>query len=209
MKLVAVEGPIAAGKSTLIKTLPEALSAATGEEWTSILEQCDIDPEFNRLLKQFIEHPTDANKRAEFQRYVTRSRYNLLKDLPDGNYVIERSLYSDLVFTQCNMMGTEGPTGEYQAAFYDVKEHMTDYPPVDLVVYLDRESKACIDSAISRDRDGESAYQLDYFEDLRRYHLTVLPQACRMYGAKLEVISLEDKYPLAGEVAYVIKNALQ
>jgi deoxyadenosine/deoxycytidine kinase len=209
MKLVAVEGPIAAGKSTLIKTLPEALNAATGEEWTSILEQCDLDMEFNRLLKQFLDHPTDANKRAEFQRYVTRSRFNLLKDLPDGNYVIERSLYSDLVFTQCNMMGTEGPTGEYQAAFYDIKEHMADYPPVDLVVYLSRDSEACIASAVERSRDGEDAYDLDYFEDLHRYHLTVLPQACRMYGADLHVVELGDSYPVPEAVAADIAGALQ
>lgn len=194
MKIVAIEGNIASGKSTIINPLAIHMSAMTGEEWSVVKEPVDTDPEFHRLLTQFIDNPTDANKRAQFQRYITRSRQSLLKELPEGNYVVERSLFSDLVFTQANMLSTEGPTGEYQAAYYDIKDHLKDYPQVDLVVYLDRNPKACYQSMLERSRVGENGYNLDYFEDLHNFHKTCLPQITREYGTKYLEVELGNMF---------------
>lgn len=195
MKIIAIEGPIASGKSTLMESLPAEMEKLTGDKWVTLKEPVDSDPEFHRLLKQFIENPTDANKRAEFQLYVTRTRHKQLQGLPDGNYIIERSLYSDLVFTQCNMISTEGPTGEYQAAYYDIKDHFKTYPQVDEVLYLNRDAHACMQSANDRSRDGEGGYQVEYFQDLELFHMAVLPQACRMYGASYKQIDLGTSFP--------------
>ena len=204
MKLIAIEGGISAGKSTLLPALSIHMKELTGLDWDIIKEPVDEDPEFHRLLKQFIENPNDANKRAEFQMYMTRQRYDLLKDIPDGNYIIERSLFSDLVFTLCNMLSTEGPTGAYQAAYYDIKQHLNTYPKVDLVVYLNREPEACLNSMKMRDRDGESAYSLDYFKDLHNFHLSCLPQATREYDAGYLEINLGWMYPDSRIIAPMI-----
>ncbi len=205
MKIVAIEGGIAAGKSTLISQLPELLSKMSGEEWVAIKEPVDEDPEFKRLLEQFINNPTDANKRAEFQMYITRSRQGLLKDVPEGNYIIERSLYSDLVFTQCNMLSTEGPTGAYQAAYYDIKNHLKDYPQVDVVLYLNRDPAACLASMQNRDRGSEGGgYSLDYFEDLHNFHLACLPQITRTYNCKYQEVSLGTTFANPDYIAHLI-----
>jgi deoxyadenosine/deoxycytidine kinase len=208
MKLIAIEGGISAGKSTLLPALSAHMKELTNEEWNVIKEPVDEDQEFHRLLKQFIDNPTDANKRAEFQMYMTRQRHDLLQEIPDGNYIIERSLFSDLVFTQCNMLSTEGPTGAYQASYYDIKEHLNTYPKVDLVVYLDREPEACLNSMKMRDRDGEAAYHLDYFEDLHRFHMTCLPQITRIYNTKYLPIQLGWSFPDARIVAPKILEVL-
>lgn len=205
MKIVAIEGGIASGKSTLIGKLPELLTIMSGEEWVAIKEPVDEDPEFKRLLEQFINNPTDANKRAEFQMYITRSRQGLLKDIPDGNYIIERSLYSDLVFTQCNMLSTEGPTGAYQAAYYDIKDHLKDYPRVDLVMYLNRDPDACLKSMKDRDRGSEGCgYSLEYFEDLHNFHMACLPQITRAYGCKYRPVCLDDRFADPDFIAHLI-----
>lgn len=201
MKIIAIEGGIGAGKSTLVKRLGEIL-----DDWKVIQEPVDSDPEFHRLLKQFIDNPTDADKRAEFQMYITRVRQAMLKDLTNGNYIIERSLYSDLVFTQCNMLSTEGPTGAYMSAYYDIKSHLKDYPRIDTVIYLSRDPEECLKSAMKRDRAGEDAYQLDYFKDLHNYHLCCLPQICREYGAKYLIHDCGQGFPNPELIRWQILN---
>lgn len=209
MRLIAIEGGIAAGKSTTIEPLATELTKLTGEKWTNIKEPVDEDPEFLRLLNQFIDHPTDANKRAEFQMYITRCRYKLLQDIPDGNYLIERSLFSDLVFTQCNMLSTEGPSGAYTAAYYDIKQHLNTYPKVDLVVYLNRDPEACYESMKKRDRVGEDAYGVEYFKDLHNFHLTCLPQITRMYDTKYLEIQSGKMFPDPRIVAHYIATSME
>lgn len=193
MQLVSIEANIGAGKSTLIEKLPEQLKALTGEDWVIIKEPVDEDPEFHRLLKQFIAEPDNADKRVEFQRYITIQRQGLLKDITEGNYIIERSLYSDLVFCQTYFLTAERPSAHYMDYYYDIKRRLEDYPQVDLVVYLDREPLACYDSIALRGREGEH-YDLCVLQDLKRFHDACIPQIAREYGSKLSHISLGSAY---------------
>ena len=209
MKLVVIEGGIGAGKSTVLPAVREELEALTGKKWKILVEPVDTDPEFHRLLKQFIDNPTDANKRAEFQNYMTESRANLLAGVPDGNYILERSLFSDLVFTHTNMLSTSCPTGEYWNAYWDIAKRLDDYPKPDVLVYISRDPMACYESAVKRDRDGESGYDPVYFEDLHRFHLACLPQSTRKYNIPYVEHNCGTEYPdpvsiAAGVIEYVI-----
>lgn len=201
MRLVIIEGSIGAGKSTLLPSLEIAMSEMTGDHWQTLIEPVDTDPEFHRLLKQFIDNPTDGDLRAEFQLYMTRTRSAMLKEIPDGNYIIERSLFSDLVFTHTNFLSTSCPTGSYINSYWDIVKHLEDYPKPDVLVYLGRNPEACMRSAMKRDRDGESAYELPYFEDLHRFHLACLPQITRQYNVPYIELDLQDEYPEAYSLA--------
>lgn len=44
----------------------------------------------------FVANPKAADARVAYQLYTTRYRQNLLKTIPDGNYIVERSLFSFL-----------------------------------------------------------------------------------------------------------------
>ena len=91
MKLIAIEANIAAGKSTLAPKLAKEM----GYEY--ILEEADTNEEFKRLLKDYTEDPS---KRIVFQKWITNHRAELCKKLdPNGKYIIERSLFSDLLFS--------------------------------------------------------------------------------------------------------------
>lgn len=185
MKIMTIEANIAAGKSSLIGPLAERLSALSGESWQVMVEPVDADPQFLALLQAFTSSPGDANARIRFQLYITLMRQQLLKDLPDGNYLIERSLYSDVVFCHANFLHTERPNAAYMDYYYQIKACLSEYPPIDVVLYIDRCPQACFESCMQRARPGETAYTLDYFLDLKRFHDACLPQLVRTYPARL------------------------
>ncbi|MBL1417616.1 MAG: deoxynucleoside kinase, partial [Moritella sp.] len=70
-KLVAIEGNIGVGKSTLLPLLAKELTEHDNADWQLILEDVDSDPEFQRLLQAFTVDPA---RRIEFQRYITNKR---------------------------------------------------------------------------------------------------------------------------------------
>jgi len=185
VKIVAIEANIAAGKSILLVPLAVALTEKTGANWSVIKEPVDEDPVFLELLQVFVENPHDADARVAFQLYITASRQRLLNNIPEGNYVIERSLFSDIVFCHVNFLMTEQPSARYMSYFYQIKDNLRRYPHIDLVVYIDRNARACFNDCMARARPGEDKYTLDYFEDVKAFHDACLPQITRQYGSTL------------------------
>lgn len=178
MKLIAIEGNIGSGKSTFIPELAKELG------FEQIQEPVD-DPEFTRLLQAFYDNPTNTSVRLDFQRYITETRAKLLSGIPDGNYLIERSLYSDLIFSQVNMLSTERPDGSYISYYYDIIDRLRDYPQVDAVVYLRTSPEVTYKRMVGRGRKAEAHTPLEYIEDVHRYHEAALPQICREYNTEL------------------------
>ncbi|AFJ45763.1 deoxynucleoside kinase [Shimwellia blattae] len=209
MKIVAVEANIAAGKTTLLAPLAQALSEKTGTTWKVIREPVDEDPVFLELLKVFVENPEDADARVAFQLYITRSRQGLLKDVPEGNYVIERSLFSDIVFCHVNFLMAEQPSARYMSYFYQIKAYLNSYPKIDLVVYIDRDAESCFNACRARGRAGESQYTLDYFKDLKAFHDACLPQITRQYGSKLLTCRVDRGFACPNEMANAVVEHLE
>lgn len=179
MRLIAVEGSIGTGKSTLLPKLAEKLG------YTYLLEPVDSDPVFAKLLKAFTDNPTNTAIRLDFQRYITESRANLLKDIPDGNYLIERSLFSDLIFSNTNMLELERPDGIYQGYYYDIIDRLKEYPKVDAIIYLRTTPEVVYDRMVARSRDAEAGTPLHYLQELHLAHEAGLPQICRVYDTPL------------------------
>jgi len=209
MKIVAIEANIAAGKSTLLEPLAAALSDKTGAYWNVLKEPVDEDPVFLELLQVFVENPHDADARVAFQLYITDSRQRLLNNLPEGNYVIERSLYSDIVFCHVNFLTTEQPSARYMSYFYQVKEHLKSYPHIDLVVYIDRDAESCYNDCMARGRSGEDKYTLDYFEDVKAFHDACLPQITRQYGSKLLTHQVQSGFACPKSLADAVTAKLE
>ena len=177
-KFIAVEANVGTGKSTTIPFLAEKLG------WTELQEPTD-DPKFLELLAAFTANPTKTEPRLKFQQYITESRSALLKGLPEGNYVIERSLFSDLIFSQVNMLSMERPSGEYLSYYYDIIDRLNDYPRMSAVVYLECNPKLSYKRMLGRARGAEDGTPFEYLVDLHNYHNAALPQICREYKTKL------------------------
>ncbi len=182
MKIVAIEANIAAGKSTLLEPLAAALSDKTGAYWNVLKEPVDEDPVFLELLQVFVENPHD---------------------------VIERSLYSDIVFCHVNFLTTEQPSARYMSYFYQVKEHLKSYPHIDLVVYIDRDAESCYNDCMARGRSGEDKYTLDYFEDVKAFHDACLPQITRQYGSKLLTHQVQSGFACPKKLADAVTAKLE
>ena len=177
-KFIAVEGNVGTGKSSVIPFLAEKLG------WTELQEPVN-DPKFLELLHDFTSNPTQTEPRLKFQRYITETRSALLKDLPEGNYIIERSLFSDLVFSQVNMLSMERPSGEYLSYYYDIIDRLKEYPRMDAVVYLECDPKISYKRMLGRARGAEDGTPFEYLLDLHNYHNAALPQICREYKTPL------------------------
>lgn len=209
MKIVSIEANIAAGKTTLLVPLADALSQKTGVDWKVLKEPVDEDPVFLELLQGFVNNPNDADTRVAFQLYITHSRQAILKNIPDGNYVIERSLFSDIVFCHVNFLMTEQPSAKYMSYFYQIKEYLKSYPQIDLVVYIDRDAESCFQACQTRARPGESGYTQEYFDDIKAFHDACLPQITRQYGSKLLTYKVSSNYASPDEVAEAVVAKLK
>ncbi len=208
MKIVAIEANIAAGKTTLLEPLAQELSQLTNSTWEVIREPVDEDPLFLKLLQVFVENPDNADARVAFQLYITRNRQALLSNILEGNYIIERSLFSDLVFCHANFLTTEQPSASYMSYFYQIKNYLKHYPQIDLVIYVDRDVESCFNACQARGRTGESSYTLEYFKDVKAFHDACLPQITRQYGTKLVMHDVETGFACPNEVAKAIISNL-
>lgn len=201
-ELVAVEGNIGVGKSTLVPKLVEELNQRDERPWKMILEDVDTNPEFQRLLAAFTQ---DHTRRIEFQRFITNHRARLCADLdPSYNYVLERSLYSDLVFCQANLQEACRPDGEDLTYYYDIWDKLEDYPKVTTVVYLKSDPLLSYQRMISRARDAEEGTSQHYIKLLSDCHDTFLPHICRQKGTMM----LTEDWSQFGEAERVARRIL-
>lgn len=183
-KFIAVEGNIGIGKSTFLPKLTDKLSEMTGEKWEQLQEPVD-DEEFDKLLRLFYEKPTTEN-RIKFQYYITDRRASMVQGLPeDTNYVLERSLLSDTIFSQVNFLTMEKPDGCYMNYYYHIKEKFEDYPKINACVYLRADPRIAYDRMRGRGREAEADVKFSYIEELHLFHDAVLRQESRVYGIPL------------------------
>lgn len=188
--LIAIEGNIGVGKSTLLPKLIHELNTHSTEPWQLIIEDVDTDTEFQRLLKAFTVDPT---KRIEFQRYITNKRAEICKNLnPEYNYVIERSLFSDLVFCQANLAEACRPDGQDLDYYYDIQDKLKDYPQVSAVIYLKSDPVISYERMVERARDAEAGTSQDYLQLISDCHDTFLPHICRRYNTQFIVQEWTD-----------------
>lgn len=183
MKVLTVEGNIGAGKSTLLPQLAEIL----GYEY--LLEPVDTDGEFKRLLGEFCSNPKCVHARNNFQMYLTNQRADMLANVdPNGSYIIERSLLSDLVFTHACMANYEY-TPEAAQHHMDSYKHLIsrllDYPRINTCLYLKTDPMVAFQRMRQRGREEEKKVGFTYIKDLSAFHDAVIPQACRKSETKL------------------------
>lgn len=180
-RIIILEGLISAGKST------------AGREMTSFLQNLNIktkffpEPLIPGLLKLFL---SDQKKYAfAFQLAMLVKRqaiYREAYELTKQGYccIIDRGLYGDYCFAlmhknRGNISGKttlddEAPTewGSYLDSMHNEEFEHPDY-----VVYLKVSPDTAISRCKRRDRDGEKAYDIEYFSELCKVYDGVIPSS--------------------------------
>ncbi|KAL0227521.1 hypothetical protein RCL1_003665 [Eukaryota sp. TZLM3-RCL] len=164
-KIIILEGNIAAGKSTLAKSLGAILNARVFFEPTVT----------NPYLEKFYENPTKYA--LKMQLYLLRQRYNtylsaLKHTISTGQHVIlDRSIYSDLVFAITNVQ--QGNIDDKGYALYQKvrQEYLRNIPIPDVTLFLNTCPRTCFKRVAMRARTCETTIPLDYLTDLHNNYI--------------------------------------
>lgn len=155
-RIIAIEGPVGVGKSTLARALSDRMGARLVEE----------DIEGNPFIREFYADP----KRTAFQTqmFFLLSRYQQQLELRQGDLfahttVADYMFQKDRIFAYLNLNDAE-------LALYDRIYKLLDprIPRPDLVVYLQARADVLLDRIRSRSRTWERPITLEYLEKVNR-----------------------------------------
>lgn len=165
-KILAVEGNIGVGKSTLCKRLTEYLNSS-GIKAVYYEEPVDTD--------MLVLYVSDMKKYAyDFQIKMLEYRIDIHLDAQkkrEEGYtvIIDRSLIGDYVFAE--MQKDNGNISAEQWTTYQDKLTSVNLQTLDYCVYLDCTSKVALERICKRDRCNEAAgYTIDYLESVATYY---------------------------------------
>ena len=154
MRYIGFEGPIGAGKTTLVRALEKRLNGKV------ILEQADENP--------FLERFYQDKERYAFQAQIffLLSRYQQQRQILQGDLFHEYFL-GDYVFSRdtifARMTLSEDELGLYSTIYNALVEQI---PQPDLVVYLRARPETLMDRVRLRGKDYEAAMTIDYLREL-------------------------------------------
>ena len=151
-RLIAIEGPIGVGKTTLARYLSERLKARV------IFEEVEENP----FLQQFYSEP----RRTAFQTqmFFLLSRYQQQLELKQED-LFQRTTVCDYVFQKDRIFACVNLT-EPELALYDRIYRLLDLrvPTPDLVVYLQARPAVLLDRLRTRNRSWERPIKQAYLE---------------------------------------------
>lgn len=182
---VVIEGNVASGKTTLMKTLMD-----TVPEFTVFIEPVDrwqyvpMENQLAHLKKKFLSDPT--NYAVPYQLEAYSAYADLHRTIvPTAIKVMERSIHSSQIFQQ--MMLEEGKINAEKYAFLqESRKHWCTPDPFepDLVIYLRVSPEICL--ARMKERDQNCDFPFDYLAKLHHIHdqyIGHLPQpVCKING---------------------------
>jgi deoxyadenosine/deoxycytidine kinase len=174
--IIAIEGNIGAGKTTIFDKLKERL--ANRVEVVFMPEPVDIwesivDTKGETVLAKFYRDPVKYAFSFQVMAYSTRLAMlrKTIRENPGCSTIIcERSLEADRnIFAK--MLRSSGKMEEVEFQIYEMLYHDTAAEfPLDRVVYIDAEPSKCLERIGKRARNGESSIPLDYLIQCREYY---------------------------------------
>lgn len=180
MTIVALEGNIGSGKSTLMEelkkhcvNLPIVFLREPVDLWAKITDKDDVT-----MLEKFYADKETYSFPFQIMAYI--SRLSLLKEARDKypNHIIvtERSLNTDKhVFAQMlyDARLIEEACMKIYLTWFD---HFIDDFDVSKIIYVDATPEKCKERVDIRHRQGEDKIALEYLTDCDKYHKKMLKE---------------------------------
>jgi deoxyadenosine/deoxycytidine kinase len=175
-KIIAIEGNIGAGKTTIFDHLKKRLS--TRNDVVFMPEPVDIwqsvvDSDGETILAKFYRDPIKYAFSFQVMAYSTRLAMlrKTMCENPDCSVIIcERSLEADRnIFAK--MLRVSGKMESVEHQIYELLYKETAFEfPLHGAVYIDSEPEKCIERIGLRARTGESTIPLEYLQECRSYY---------------------------------------
>ena len=175
-QIVAIEGNIGAGKTTIFDKLKQRLAHDSGvvfmpepvDIWESI-----AGSDGETILAKFYRDPIKYAFSFQVMAYSTRLAMlrKTIKENPHCSTIIcERSLEADRnIFAK--MLRASGKMEDVEYQIYEMlyKDTAAEFP-LHRAVYIDSEPEKCLERIGKRARNGESTIPLDYLANCRQYY---------------------------------------
>lgn len=192
-KILCIEGNIATGKTTLIKTLVDQLCDMEHPIRFKLLEE-KVD---EKLLSEYVSNPRENG--AKFQRHMMLARMNSMKLADEykkkGFFVImDTGLVREYAFSLANYNQKNMTLEEYkqhiQSTHLAHKEIGS--PEPDYVFLLDSDPQRCKRNILRRNRVNESEYTIEYLRELREAHISCVNG--QLPNTMVKVVLLDCEY---------------
>lgn len=154
MRYIGFEGPIGAGKTTLVNAIAERVSA------TRILERADDNPFLGNFYMDKERYAFQA------QIFFLLSRYRQQQEILQGDLFSDYFL-GDYVFSRDTIFARMTLSDDELDLYFTVYQALVErVPKPDLVVYLRAEPELLMDRVRTRNKDYETAMTLEYLKEL-------------------------------------------
>ena len=157
--VITIAGTVGVGKSTMTKTLAEALDFKTS------FEKVDTNPYLDRFYDDF------SKWSFHLQIYFLAERFKEQKRMFEygGGFIQDRSIYEDTgIFARMHKeKGTMDPVDyETYTSLFDAMVMTPYFPHPDLLIYLEGSLESIIDRIQERGRPMEQQTPISYWEEM-------------------------------------------
>lgn len=191
--IISIEGNIGAGKTTIISNLENYILSKYNNEIIFLREPISvwntIKDSNGTILEKFYKDNEKYAFAFQVMAFATRTENikNAIKNNPNCKVIIcERSLEADKnVFAK--MLKDAGKIEDIQ---YQIYEHFYNATRGEIdtnaVVYINTNTKKCLERINKRSRDGENNISIDYLNNCKLYHDNWL-----INNDKIDVLNLD------------------
>ena len=170
-RIIAIEGNIGAGKTTIFEVLKSRLRHLSSqvvfmpepvELWQTVADKAG-----ETALAKFYRDPTKYAFSFQIMAYSSRLAMlrRVIRDHPDCKVIVcersleaDRNIFAKLLYAAGNMESVEFQI--YEMLFRDTASEY----PLSAAVYIDSDPEVCSARIGKRSRDGESSIPLDYLQ---------------------------------------------
>ena len=198
---IAVEGNIGVGKSTLVRGLAKQMN------WVEEGENVETDSNFQKHLSAF---NNNTNHAIHLQRWLSskRIRNARTRKRQKENYVVERSLLGDMVFTVTMHKRGYIEVSDYHNYLKEISNIFIKLPLPELVIYLKADTETCYNRLKQRNRRQESSLEKSYIQELNFHYDNLLPTYTTLWDTPFIEIDF-NQYKTSQDVEQIIKHNME
>lgn len=204
MTIIAFEGNIAIGKTTLVKKLAQKMTTKK-RKYEYVSEP--IDDEMRELLKKSLKEKESPDHRYEFQKQLFLRHKKIIEENENTDKIVflDRSVLSDFVFSYYFLCDNQFKIVEF------LKDREELCSKIFMCIYLKQDPQIAYQNYQNRGDIFEDGYNLNYFQQLEKFHELILPQYTKKFNVKFLEFNVNSQFASqkTEEIINIIKKNME